>query len=108
MPGVPSRSGIGMNTKDLANWALFRGAPDRRGGEFSASPWKITQWRHRAAPAQQAGGTSHPTSAWRHEVLWARTLAPILLVIVFWLDTLAPMGVAVPALYVAPALLFLR
>jgi len=39
---------------------------------------------------------------------WARVLAPILLAFVFWLDRLAPAGVAVPALYVAPALLFLR
>jgi PAS domain S-box-containing protein len=106
--GVPSRRGIGMNTKDVANSALFRWAPARLDGKFSASPRKITRWRDRAAPAQQADDTSHPTSALRHEFLWARTLAPILLLIVFWLDTLAPMGVAVPALYVAPALLFLR
>ena len=44
----------------------------------------------------------------RRDARWARTLAPILLAAVFWLDTLAPEGVAVPALYVAPALLFLR
>jgi PAS domain S-box-containing protein len=35
-------------------------------------------------------------------------LAPVLLALVFWLDTLTPAGVAVPALYVAPALVFIR
>ena len=44
----------------------------------------------------------------RQEAWWARALTPILLALVFWLDTLAPAGVAVPALYVAPPLLFIR
>jgi PAS domain S-box-containing protein len=39
---------------------------------------------------------------------WARTLAPILLALVFWLDTRTPLGVADPALYVIPPLLFIR
>jgi PAS domain S-box-containing protein len=34
--------------------------------------------------------------------------APLLLVLIFWLDTQVPAGVAVAALYVAPALLFIR
>ena len=38
----------------------------------------------------------------------ARALAPILLAVIFWADTTAPAAVDVPALYVAPALLFLR
>ena len=49
-----------------------------------------------------------PPRASRHEAWWARALAPVLLAVVFWLDTLAPAGVAVPALYVAPPLLFIR
>jgi PAS domain S-box-containing protein len=44
----------------------------------------------------------------RQDAWWARTLAPVLLAVVFWLDTLTPTGVAVPALYVAPPLLFIR
>ena len=44
----------------------------------------------------------------RHIFKWARVLAPILLALVFWLDRSSPAGVAVPALYVAPALLFIR
>ena len=38
----------------------------------------------------------------------ARVLAPILLATIFWADTTAPESVDVPALYVAPALLFIR
>jgi two-component system CheB/CheR fusion protein len=38
----------------------------------------------------------------------ARTLAPILLALVFWLDTRTPLGIADPALYVVPPLLFIR
>ena len=44
----------------------------------------------------------------RPDAWWARTLAPILVALVFWLDTLTPTGVAVPMLYVAPTLLFIR
>ena len=42
------------------------------------------------------------------EATWARAFAPILLVVIFWLDTRVPAGVAVAALYVAPPLLFIR
>jgi PAS domain S-box-containing protein len=52
-----------------------------------------------------SGETNEPP---RHIFKWARVLAPILLALVFWLDRLSPAGVAVPALYVAPALLFIR
>src|SRR5688572_11789799 len=38
----------------------------------------------------------------------ARALAPILLATIFWADTTAPPAVDVAALYVAPALLFIR
>src|SRR5262245_60195987 len=43
-----------------------------------------------------------------HHCGWGRALAPLLLALVFWLDRLSPEGVAVGALYVAPALLFIR
>src|SRR5512145_2394417 len=97
-----------MNAKDAANSALLLWAPPRVDVELSAAGPKLTQWRDWAGSAEPPGATSPPTSALRNEVRWARTLAPVLLLIVFWLDVLAPMGVAVPALYVAPALLFLR
>ena len=42
------------------------------------------------------------------EATWARAFAPILLVLIFWLDTRVPAGVAVAALYVTPPLLFIR
>ena len=38
----------------------------------------------------------------------ARTLAWVLLAAIFWLDTLTPLGVGDPVLYVAPILLFIR
>lgn len=98
-----------MNAKDVANSALLLWAPLRADVERSASVPRVTQrCCDRAGAPQPPGHTSPPTSALRNEVRWARTLAPLMLLIVLWLDMLAPMGVAVPALYVAPALLFLR
>ena len=44
----------------------------------------------------------------RGDAWWARVCAPILLALIFWLDTLAPAGIAVGALYVVPPLLFIR
>ena len=44
----------------------------------------------------------------RRDARWARVLAPILLALVFLLDTAVPLGVAIPALYVVPPLLFIR
>ena len=38
----------------------------------------------------------------------ARTLAPLLVVVVFWAHMFVPAGVAIPALYVVPILLFIR
>jgi len=43
-----------------------------------------------------------------HNARLARTLAPIIVAAVFWLHTSVPAGVAVPALYVVPILLFIR
>ena len=70
---------------------------------------------HGAIPAAAASVTGGPSSAEvaerpaapRHARI-ARTVAPLLLGIVFWIHLLSPAGVAVPALYVAPILLFIR
>lgn len=43
-----------------------------------------------------------------HDARLARTLAPILVALVFWVHTFVPAGVAVPALFVLPILLFIR
>ena len=43
-----------------------------------------------------------------HNARLARTLAPILVAFVFWVHTVVPAGVAVPALYVVSILLFIR
>jgi PAS domain S-box-containing protein len=48
-----------------------------------------------------------PAASPRHARI-ARTVAPLLVGIVFWVHMLSPAGVAVPALYVAPILLFIR
>ncbi|HEY0875295.1 MAG TPA: ATP-binding protein [Vicinamibacterales bacterium] len=42
-----------------------------------------------------------------HSPLWGRIGALVLLGAVFWADVLTPIGIAVPALYVAPVLLFM-
>jgi len=39
--------------------------------------------------------------------VWARGLAAVLMAVIFWLDASTPLGVAVPVLYVAPAMLFI-
>src|SRR5687768_16540280 len=43
-----------------------------------------------------------------HDARLARTLAPILVALVVWAHTWVPAGVAVPALFVLPILLFIR
>src|SRR5829696_7941618 len=40
-------------------------------------------------------------------LLLARTLAWVLLGLIFWIDSLTPLGIGDPVLYVAPILLFL-
>src|SRR5918993_921836 len=65
-------------------------------------------------PAAQ-GPVSTPTAEVRqvptslqHDARLARTLAPIFVAVVFWVHMFVPAGVAVPALYVVPILLFIR
>src|SRR5690606_5051618 len=55
-----------------------------------------------ASPAVSAGGAPPARSP-----ALARGLALVLMAGIFWLDAVAPLGVAVPALYVLPALLFM-
>lgn len=57
------------------------------------------------AAAADQGAHTPPVN--RHP-LWLRVGATLLTLLIFWIDTLAPPGVAVPALYVAPVLLFMR
>jgi PAS domain S-box-containing protein len=58
----------------------------------------------RSAEAQFEPSVNRPAGhAW-----WARVFSPILLAVIFWLDTRMPAGVAVAALYVTPPLLFIR
>jgi PAS domain S-box-containing protein len=53
------------------------------------------------------GGASHAPPVNRHP-RWLRVGALAVTAAIFWADILTPMGVAVPALYVAPVLLFMR
>jgi two-component system CheB/CheR fusion protein len=39
--------------------------------------------------------------------LWGRVGAVVVMALIFWIDAITPMGVAVPVLYVAPVLLFM-
>ena len=48
-----------------------------------------------------------PTSP-HHDARLARTLAPLLVALVFWVHRSVPAGIARPALYVVPILLFIR
>lgn len=50
-------------------------------------------------------GLVSPPVDW--DVRWVRAAAAVLLGVVFWLDTLTPVGFAEPVLYVAPVLLFM-
>lgn len=59
----------------------------------------------RAAEAQFGTGTRDRAAS---DAWWARAFAPVLLALIFWLDTLMPAGVAIAAMYVAPPLLFIR
>src|SRR5262249_12785329 len=46
-------------------------------------------------------------AAIRGRHIWWRVAAVLLLLVVLWFDSLTPAGIAVPALYVAPVLMFL-
>ena len=54
-----------------------------------------------------AARESHTPPVNRHP-RWLRLGALVLSGIIFWLDTITPLGVAIPALYVVPVLLFMR
>jgi two-component system CheB/CheR fusion protein len=65
---------------------------------------RLAGWAHDSAAT--AFGAFGPAAARGPAV--ARVLAPILLATIFWADRTAPPAVDVAALYVAPALLFIR
>jgi two-component system CheB/CheR fusion protein len=55
---------------------------------------------------EQSGAPSHAPPVNR-DPKWIRPGALVLVLMIFWADALSPMGVAVPALYVIPILLFM-
>ena len=55
---------------------------------------------------QLRDGASHAPPIAR-SALWGRIGALVLMAIIFWADAITPIGVAVPALYVVPVLLFM-
>jgi signal transduction histidine kinase len=95
-----------MSVTDRVNSAIFPWRrPQRpegilaRGGSISAAQGRLGN--------ASAETPDVPRSAY-HDAHIARTLAPIFVALVFWLHTFAPAGVAVPALFVLPILLFIR
>ena len=58
------------------------------------------------APPPVIDHTVDPAVIHRRHVWW-RLAAAVLLLVVFWLDSRTPAGVAVPVLYVVPVLIFL-
>jgi PAS domain S-box-containing protein len=94
-----------MEMSDLSNYAQFRSRRDVRGGQIFRGGGDISQM---AGPdVESAENRKLPPSHHAHSRV-ARVLAPILVALVFWIHTFAPAGVAVPALYIAPILLFIR
>ena len=57
--------------------------------------------------SEPADSGSHTPPVNRHP-RWLRLGALLLSGLIFWLDTITPLGVAIPALYVVPVLLFMR
>jgi PAS domain S-box-containing protein len=66
----------------------------------------VPMCHHAAMLAEGDAATEYRGPAARTLVL-ARTLAWVLLGLIFWIDSLTPLGVSDPVLYVAPILLFL-
>jgi PAS domain S-box-containing protein len=54
---------------------------------------------------EQSVALGNPPVDW--DVRWVRGAAAVLMAVVFWVDTLTPIGFAEPVLYVAPVLLFM-
>ena len=94
-----------MHVSDLLNYAGFRPRRDVSRGQISAARADISPM---ASPdAERAENRGLPPFPHRHAGV-ARALAPVLVALVFWVHSVAPAGVAVPALYIAPILLFIR
>jgi PAS domain S-box-containing protein len=91
-----------MSVTDRVNSATLRWQRrDTHGGFFAAGG---------DIPAAQRGwGTATAEMPQlQHDARFARMLAPILVAVVFWAHMFVPAGVAVPALYLVPILLFIR
>jgi PAS domain S-box-containing protein len=94
-----------MHVSNLSNYARLRSKPDISPGEIFAARRDISAIA--GAHVESAGVRERRRSHQAHARI-ARALAPILVALVFWLHTVAPAGVAVSALYVAPILVFIR
>ena len=91
-----------MSVTDRVNSATLRWQRrDSHGGLFAAGA-------NIPAAQRRSGTTTAEMPQLHHDARFARVLAPILVALVFWVHTFAPAGVAVPALFVLPILLFVR
>ena len=94
-----------MHVSNLSNYARLRSERDISTGQIFAARGDISAMA--GAHVESAGVRERRLSHQAHARI-ARALAPVLVALVFWLHTVAPAGVAVSALYVAPILLFIR
>lgn len=72
-------------------------------GTQLVAPWHLALWHD----MNEHCSVRPPDVATPVNALWLRAAAAILVGVTFWIDTLTPNGIAIPALYVAPALLFI-
>ena len=96
-----------MYVTNLMNSDRFRRQRRASHGEiFAAGANNLApqSWSGNAAAEMQPRPPFFPY----HDARLARTLAPVLVALVFWGHLSVPAGVAVPALYVLPILLFIR
>src|SRR5687768_2066581 len=93
-----------MHEKEAGFSALPAFAPERA-WKFPRVPRGFS--RLVRSPRASDAARHQAVEAWGGARL-ARAFAPILLATIFWVDTAAPAAIDVPALYVAPALLFIR
>lgn len=95
-----------MYVTDRVNSARFRWQRSQSHGGFFAGAGNIPAAQGRLG-TPTAEVLQLPVSP-HHDARLARTLATMLVALVFWVHMFVPAGVAIPALYVVPILLFIR
>jgi PAS domain S-box-containing protein len=95
-----------MHVRNRVNSAAVLWQEHKRVGEIPAGCGNIPAVHGRLwTPTAEM---VHPPSSAHRDARVARALAPLLVALVFWAHMFVPAGVAAPALYVVPILLFIR